>query len=299
MARVLRQAAAVLGDDSITAGHFTAKAYEHPVVWDYIGPHRYLQVAVSESITQLYVGKFGPITSKKLSYIAAQESCLDFLLWTRSIGCHWDHNVFLSSCKNNQIQVLEHLIGHEHLYLQPHSVEACIVAARAGNTGALVLLREHGFAWNDRVSTAAAECGRLATLQYLLARGCPRDQWLCADACRGGHLETLRWLHAQGGVLSLEVSSYAAKYGDVDLLRWLHANNAPWSAAACSMAAASGSLQKLQFLRAHGCPWDYYVVKWSREDGHQDIVQWALQNGCPEQPPDYPGEEEESDDDDL
>lgn len=104
MVRTRRQTAA----DSAALGH-QINALEHPSVIDYVGRGRYLQVAVSKAFTRLYVTRFGPITFKKLSNLAAGDGFLNLLLWARSIECLWDGSVFLSACENGHIHILEYL----------------------------------------------------------------------------------------------------------------------------------------------------------------------------------------------
>lgn len=285
-----RQAAA---SASVT-GHIISPA-EYQLVYDYVGKGRYLQVAVSKSVAQLYAAKFGTITSRKLSIIAAQNGWPELLVWARSIGCIWNSDVFLTACENNRINILEELVGDRSVH--PWNTGACFATARKGHVPVLKWLHERNAPWDENVCSAAAEYGQLEALQFLFANGCPccRVQ-ICADACRGNHLNVLQWLHAEGCPVTLEASGYAAVHGDIEMLRWIHANNCPWDSWTCSCAARSGSLEKLQFLRAHGCPWDCGTIGWSDEGGHHDVLQWARENGCPE-PPLYPdssdGEEED------
>lgn len=287
MVRTRRQAAAAL---AFTAGH----VIEHPVVWDYVGKDRYLQVAVSKSVAQLYAARFGALTSKKLTIIAAQSGCLELLRWARSIGCTWDDSVFLTACESNLINILEQLVAEGSL--RPAGVIACKAAARKGHTIALQWLREHGFSWNKEVTGLAAAYGHLEALQFLFAEGCPWGEVICEHAVSSGDLNVLRWVHAQGCPLLLGSGYTAAcQPGDIEMLRWLFENNAPLDEWTCALAAIYNNSEKLQFLRAQGIPWDYRTIEMARDHGHDELARWARENGCPE-PPNYTDSSDEEED---
>lgn len=248
MVRTRRQAAASACNAS---SHIIEQAYILPLVWDYVGEGRYLQVAVCKSIAQSYATRFGPFTSRELSVTAAEDGCLGLLMWADSIGCVSDKYVFLGACKRKRMNILEHFRRGSASDVGTQGFE---VAAREGHLEIVRWLREHDFPWNQDVTRAAAASGRLEILQFLFANGCPWHNDLCADACRGGHLNVLRWLHNRGLPLTTET---------------------------CSCAALSGNLEMVQFLRAHGCPWNRETVRCARIRGHHDLAQWALENGCP------------------
>lgn len=273
-----RQGAAASGS---TPGHIISPV-EHPLVWDYVGTGRYLQVAVSKAIAQIYATKFGPVTSKKLSIIAARDGWLELLMWARSIGCVWDPNVFKSACEGNRINILEQLVGD--MSLRPWRVGAYIAASTQGHIPVIQWLREHNFEWDDDVCAATAAYGQLETLKFLIANGCPcKRESICEDACRGNQLTVLQWLHdEQGCSLTLKTGHVAAKCSSLEILQWLHANNAPFDEITSALAGRFGGLDKLQYLRSRDCPWDHRTVGWSQELGQHDIAQWAIENGCPE-----------------
>lgn len=242
MVRTRRQAAFAV---QLAAG----AVLQHPVVWDYVGPKRYLQVAVSKTISQLYVSRFDTRTSKILSYTAAHDGCLELLIWTRIIGCYWDNTVFIHACAGNRVNILKHLLGDE--CLQPDETTAYIFAAEKGSIAAIQCLREHDFSWNEDVCRIAAERGQLETLQYLFENGCPRPEDLGALACLSGRLEVVQWVHTQGCVLDEEAAHKAAVSGSLEILQWLSANGYPLYEDICGHA---GSLTVLEWLHSQGYP---------------------------------------------
>lgn len=284
MARLLRQPAAAI---HVAAGHFGV--LEHPVVTEYIGKGRYLQIAVSKAIALLYAAKFGPRTYKTLSNKAAKDGCLDLLLWTKSIGCIWDSSVFVEACKSNRINVLEQLVTDYSV--RPLGITACKVGAAHGHISVLQWLRQHKFDWNEDVCSAASGAGKLETLKWLFSNGCPSNENVFSYPCYHGHFDVAQWILDQG--VTASISTSVALWGDMDLMRSLHPYNAPFDGDTCAYAAYAGSLQKLQFLRAKVCQWDYRTVQCAQERGHHHIAQWALDNGCASPPDDSGGEEDE------
>lgn len=250
MVRTRRQVAAQRGE-------LITSAFEHSAVRDFIGKGRYLQLALSKSLARAYSSRFGALTSKSLSNIAAEQGELTLVSWARDAGCNWDVSVFLSGIKGGQTQTLQHLVDNG--CPAPEGKDACACAAATeGGLDVLVWLRERGFDWDEAVCTTAAARGDLPLLQWIHEHGCPWTQDEVFEAAAGGgHINILEW-GLESGVVFDEMT--------------------------CGAAAKGGSLETLQFLRAHECPWDDSVILLSILKGHCDVFLWAREHGCPYNP---------------
>ena len=132
-----------------------------------------------------------------------------------------------------------------------------------------------------KLSSLAAERGKIESLTYLRANGCPLDEWTCWGAAREGHLEVLQWAHQNGCPWDAETCFHAANGGHLEVLQWARQNGCPWDAYTCAGAARGGHLEVLQWARQNGCPWDAYTCLCAADGGHLEMLQWARQNGCP------------------
>jgi len=138
----------------------------------------------------------------------------------------------------------------------------------------------HGRIVGYQVCMKAAECGQLATLQWLRQNGCSWDIETSSVAAKGGHLSVLQWARANGCEWDSQTCSSAALGGHLSVLQWVRENECPWNEMTCSNAAGGGHIPILQWARENGCAWDSYTCYRAAEGGHLSVLQRATENGC-------------------
>lgn len=160
---------------------------EHPVVVELVGKNRYLQMAVSKAMASIYAAKFGSITSKRLSYAAAQDGYLSLLIWAKEIGCVWDVKVFLEAIERGQIPIMRWLVDKKCFRLL--SENAFKSVAKGRSLQSLAWLHQNAYTWNAETYTLqAASAGWLEGLVWLRAHGCPWSKTLRRQ-CVTGNVE--------------------------------------------------------------------------------------------------------------
>ena len=140
--------------------------------------------------------------------------------------------------------------------------------------------------WWQRVCEAAAKCGRLNFLQYLLQETTwHRNTWktITKAAARYGHIRILEWILTEQGAgylqsLGTMLCNAAAYGGHLVVQMWARANGCPWNTWTYSSAARGGHLEVLQWAYANGCPWDNNT--W---EGCDDPImrEWLIAYHCP------------------
>lgn len=262
--------------------------YEHPVVQEYIGKGRYLQLAqVSRSFLDLYTSKFGSSTSWYLSHDAARYGHLSVLEWGRDEGCCWDPILWFKAAEGGNVDCLEFLDRNDcpRLLMPLESLDeykklggvTCLAGA-GGHLSALRWLREHYFPWSDDLCTTISEGGHLTTLEYAYEAGAPWDEKaVCKAAARNGHCHILQWAQERGTVFDGDVCEAAARGAHIHVLQWLRSHNAPWTRETC-WAAIQGEAN----LAEDG------EVKLAQEPAEKtspraalNALKWCISNGCP------------------
>ncbi|GLC34417.1 hypothetical protein PLESTB_000730800 [Pleodorina starrii] len=170
-----------------------------------------------------------------------------------------------------------------------------VAAARAGDVGALRLVLDAGVDPSDgRAAYAAAERGHLDVLQALHAHG--RDgadagagaalnaEELSEAAARCGHLATLEWLvEAVDAPLSGRLFSAGAQSGSMEVMAWLRRRHCPADANTFAWCAWVGCTEQLEWLVANGCPMGYdgEAYLWAGYNGDYAVLDCLRRLGCP------------------
>jgi hypothetical protein len=162
-------------------------------------------------------------------------------------------------------------------------------AGKYGDIATLAAAHNLGMEYTAAIVAGAAQCNKLAEVQFLYSQGCPWCPYLLAEALQSGRYELVRWCHehgcSSGGIdaactaaesgniellawvlqqpgvkLHMTVMSYAAYYGHLPLCKHLYELQCPWYPRLASDIAEHGNLELLRWLMANGCPWDAYEL---------------------------------------
>jgi hypothetical protein len=179
-------------------------------------------------------------------------------------------------------------------------------AARYGNLGRLMLLRDQG---HDVITmaamTSAAESGHLNCVQFLYENGCTWDsragvcthegtmcgvgcRWLVMyDAAIRGHLHILKYLHERGflmpDTIMPTVVSWCFSKDKMECIKFISDAGCARTTQACVVALEYGQLEVLQFLHKNGFLWDEETTEltyYCRDSSRFACVQYAIENGC-------------------
>lgn len=262
------------GGDVVTT--YLQKALEHPLVWDYVGKGRYLQVAVSKSVLHLYVSKFNKSTTRTLTNWAAECGSLSLLEWSRGPvdpmwdepDCVWDESVFMSSAKGGHVELMLWLMGEGQNIHVRKDARACAAAAGGGHTEAIKWLRCCDFPWDADTCTAASRGGHLEMLIWARFQcSCPWDSLeVCKVAARNNHLHILVEMLARGVQPTSEVCVAASEGGNLAILRWLREKEIPWDGKVCWAGIERGSIDILRYALDNKCPWSPHDLMPSTHD---------------------------------
>lgn len=192
------------------SGILSGTVFQHPILLEFVGQGRYLQMAVSKAVARIYVDKFGAITAKDLSYIAAKNGHLLLLRWTREIGCDWCHVIVLRAVESGHAAVMQWLLDIGEAKPNDSSPFSFAVQAQAPNLHTLEWLYKNKFAWSYYTCMMAARTGWLEGLQFLRAKGCPWNYETRLIAVKYGHLDVYKWAHRSGCPGSHEQTSQTA-----------------------------------------------------------------------------------------
>jgi hypothetical protein len=165
------------------------------------------------------------------------------------------------------------------------SSKACQRAAgKHADVATLAAAHMLGLMNTGTLMNSAAQCNKLAEVQYLYNQGCPWPLQLLERAAKAGHYELLRWCYEQGCRWHVAALApvHAAECGNVDMMAWiLQQPNVRLSKDVMSTAAAEGHTALCQYLHEQQCPWDTYSVVNAAFSGHLDLLMWLMDNGCP------------------
>jgi hypothetical protein len=158
-------------------------------------------------------------------------------------------------------------------------------AGRFADIAALATAHKLGMEYTATTMTVAAQCNKLAEVQYLHNQGCPWSSSLLEKAARDGHFELLRWCYEHGCPFLDPIArapAYAAQSGNVELMAWvLQLPGAQLSEAVMKAAVSHGYTDMCKYLHEQQCPWDASATQQAAVDGHIDLLRWLLDNGCP------------------
>jgi hypothetical protein len=134
-------------------------------------------------------------------------------------------------------------------------------AGRHAEVATLKAAHELGMHYTRTTMAGAAECNKLAEVQYLYRQGCKWPEGLLESASESGYFELERWWYEHGcpleGTFANEATRRAAQSGNVarmaSLLQLpgieLHEGIMCW-------AATLGHKDMCKYLHEQQCPWD-------------------------------------------
>eukprot|EP00953_Heterococcus_sp_UTEX-ZZ885_P015514 8731-Heterococcus_DN1.PRE.2 len=174
----------------------------------------------------------------QLSMYAAGRAHVNVLRWLQQLGIAFDNYTAVIAASRGCNEVLQYLLIKQTEFAVD-KVELC---------------------------RAAAQSGRLSTLQYLQAAGCPWADTIANEAAVSGSVEVMRWLRDQGATISTTTMQQAARHGHTELcstsalraatgttLSQHQLQGCPMNAdLCCTTAAASGSIDVMRYLLEAG-----------------------------------------------
>lgn len=269
-------------------------AYDHSIVWEYFGPNKYLLAAVCKTVALVYSSRFGKVTARNISTIAAVEGNLSMLKWCKeAVGCLWNESVFLSAV--GHIDVLTWLMQTDIPISKDE--RACTLSASKGDLDCLKLCRLYGCLWNEDTCNKAAAGGHLHIIQFVRDfRGPCNLRAICAASAQHGHIHILEWaseighsLGEIGHMLDADVCMAAAKGGRLNVLRWLvEVKNCRMNSWTCWEAVTAGHLDVLKYAIENGChaelrkilPSGGTLLHDAAQLGYKDIIMYLLESGA-------------------
>jgi hypothetical protein len=141
---------------------------------------------------------------------------------------------------------------------------------------------ELGMKYTSSAIGGAAQCNKLAEVQYLRFQGCSWSKWLLEPAVEKGYFELVRWCREHGCPWNAgEVALRAVESGNVELMAWvLEQPDTQLHEDIMSAAASRGDTTMRQYLRARQCPWGTYSTLLAAHGCHAGVLSWLIDNGC-------------------
>jgi hypothetical protein len=162
------------------------------------------------------------------------------------------------------------------------SKEYQLAAGRYASVATLAVAHELVIEHTVTMMRGAAECNKLAEVQYLQSQGCPWHAGLLDVAASGGHAELVRWCYEHCCPWSGMVPYYTAEGGNAELMAWvLQQPQTQLSGIVMRIAAEKGHLAVCKLLRAQQCPWDARSTRKAALYGRARVLRWLVDNGCP------------------
>jgi hypothetical protein len=158
--------------------------------------------------------------------------------------------------------------------------------AASEHADVVLLAKAHwlGMEYTATVMTVAAECNKLAEVQYLHSQGCPWPPQLLSEAPRSGHFELVRWCYEHECPWDADLApEHAAGSDNIELMAWVlqQAGTPQLSIDMICAAAVQGNLVMCQYLHSQQCPWDISVMERVALTEHVEVLRWLVDNGCP------------------
>lgn len=177
-----------------------------------------------------------------------------------------------------------------------------------GNIELLEIAVLKGFRWNSHTTIAAARCGHLHVLKYLVeSNDCKINHMTLVAAIESNRVDCFKYLYElfpfnrhvcrsfmnkSDMMVSIidtdiiknnseNVSEIAADEGCIEMLVMLKNRNLPWSKKISMFAAASGDVNVLRFITECGSPKCKYTCKIAAENGNCEGLEYAIANGYP------------------
>ena len=162
---------------------------------------------------------------------AAKNGHLDCLKWAMHHGCENPRHILPEVARNGHTDVVEFLWIHN---ASGHVMEAVMAAAEQGHMDVLRMFHRHNLRWGREPKEAAASCGQLEALQFLVKYDLTlpsnaqelhhEDGWMEAclwHAAKEGHTNVLEWLVGFGREIDVHMCVFAARKGRINVLEWI------------------------------------------------------------------------------
>jgi hypothetical protein len=159
-----------------------------------------------------------------------------------------------------------------------------LAAGKFADIKTLAKAHQLGMQYTGEVMIGAAQCNKLAEVQFLCFHNCTRPMWLLEVAARSGHFELLRWCYEHGCrfAAAYEAPHHAAKSGNLELMvRVRQHTTTQLNRNVMSAAALRGHTAMCKYLYTQQCPRDSWSTRCAAIGGHIDCFRWLLANGCP------------------
>lgn len=171
-------------------------------------------------------------------------------------------------------------------------------------------MREQGSCWNEEAFYAAACCGNVKTIQWMIARD--PDQFsfdpdendieydefealyeydekmheLFGNAAQSANLEMIKWLKQTEFGREYYPTEYifdrAVEGGSLEVVKYFLDEDCPCDEdTVCGTAAAENHLQLLKYLRDHGFDLNYETFRDAVYSDNVEILEWLKENKCP------------------
>lgn len=101
---------------------------------------------------------------------------------------------------------------------------------------------------------AAARCGSVEWMEWLVANGCLVDESVFAAAAGDGHFDLMKHMRANANTYPWDHTTFesAACFGNVEILQWLQDQGCPWTNSVFIGVMAGEQLPALKFLMDGG-----------------------------------------------
>jgi hypothetical protein len=180
-------------------------------------------------------------------------------------------------------------------------------------------LAENKFSITGYVGNAAASCGSIEILKWLLDRGITFSDYIYHSALHGSdNVNVIKWLVEQDHDIEIEtfdrseiiydvaLNSGSIELADImlragfddlhnltigtlngghiDLLNWLEDKKLLHEQEPgdfCRAAAFYGQIEVIKWLRKREYEWDHWTCVTAAADGEEEMLYWLLRNGCP------------------
>ena len=222
------------------------------------------------------------VVNRDLVVSAAQSGNLNMLEWLQSefsifSDRNWETAIYEATAIGN-LDVIKYLQKKGAVF----DSRCYDVATKFGHFEVIKQMYESGCKWNldkEDATLAAAECGHLSVLQWLIEKKCPVNlEQLAIRAIKGGNLELIEWLDKN---LSIEwkdssLCALAVSNSHWDILEWLFTQKCNIEKGILMQAVRKGArldiLQKL-FYGAVDIDWDY-LCQTAGSYGRFDFIEW-------------------------
>jgi hypothetical protein len=239
------------------------------IVLSYVGAGHHLFVAlVSKSWREVYT-----------AFASPRLTVRDKRGWRRSISCASAMTLFSCAFASPSRVKLALESGFDCT-----SVACKYAAGKLADVATLAAAHGLGMLFIAATMAGAAECNKLAEVQYLHSQGCAWPAWLLNTAASSGYFELVRWCYEHScpwAAIAL-APRYAAENGTVELMAWmLQQPGIQLSAHVMHTAVSKNHKSMCKFLRAQRCPWDKESTNNAARSGRVKLLRWLVDNGCP------------------